>query len=146
MFNKSKLTYQKQLIFLFGFLSCLTLWAQRPEADSFTVNGKALTIQPVLHGTLVMEYNGKVIYIDPYGGGKAFEGLKKPDLILITDIHGDHLNEKTLDELGIEGVSTVVPQAVADQIFRLHAAKGFANGLALFFTFDLRAKTDPGFI
>lgn len=116
MFNKSKLTYQKQLIFLFGFLSCLTLWAQRPEADSFTVNGKALTIQPVLHGTLVMEYNGKVIYIDPYGGGKAFEGLKKPDLILITDIHGDHLNEKTLDELGIEGVSTVVPQAVADQI------------------------------
>lgn len=79
-------------------------------------DGKALTIQPVLHGTLVLEYDGKVIYVDPYGGSKAFAGIKKPDLILITDIHGDHLNEKTLDGLGVEGITTLVPQAVADQI------------------------------
>lgn len=116
MLNKPNLAFRKQFLFLTGFLFCLTLWGQRPEADSFTVKEKALTIQPVLHGTLTMEYDGKVIYIDPYGGAAAFEGLKKPDLILITDIHGDHLDEKTLDALGVEGVTTVVPQAVADQI------------------------------
>ena len=94
----------------------LTAWSQRPDADTFKIEGKELTIQPILHGTLALEYDGKVIYVDPYGGAKAFEGIKKPDLILITDIHGDHLNEKTLDGLGVEGVTIVAPQAVADQI------------------------------
>ena len=46
-----------------------------------------------------MQFNEKIIYIDPYGGANAFKGMAKPDLILITDIHGDHLNEDTLDAL-----------------------------------------------
>ena len=92
------------------------VWAQRPEPDHFKTEQGDLIIQPVLHGTLVLEFNNKTIYVDPYGGAKAFEDLKRPDLILITDIHGDHLDEKTLDAIGAEGVSMVAPQAVKDQM------------------------------
>jgi L-ascorbate metabolism protein UlaG (beta-lactamase superfamily) len=91
-------------------------YAQRPKADVFEVKHKNLVVQPVLHGTLVLQYDGKIIYVDPYGGKNAFSGIAKPDLVLITDIHGDHLDEKTLDALNLSGVKLVVPQAVADQI------------------------------
>lgn len=116
MFKKYMTGHLNLILLCTGMFFMATATAQRPEADLFTVKEKTLKIQPVLHGTLTIEFNGKVIYIDPYGGALAFEGIKKPDLILITDIHGDHLNEKTLDALGVEGVTIVAPQAVADQI------------------------------
>ena len=75
-----------------------------------------LEITPVLHGTLVLEYNGTTIYVDPYGGASVFEGLNVPDIILITDIHGDHHNQKTLDSLNVGNATFVVPQAVADKL------------------------------
>ena len=101
------------LLFL---LNTALLLGQRPEADTFKLKKGELVVQPILHGTLAFEYEGKVIYIDPYGGEKAFEGIAKPDLILITDIHGDHLNEKTLDAIDTKNVKIVAPKAVADQI------------------------------
>lgn len=103
------------LVFLFAFSSAL-VFGQRPAADSFKTKKGDLVVQPILHGTLVMQFNEKIIYIDPYGGAEAFAGIAKPDLILITDIHGDHLNEKTLDALNTKGVRIIAPQAVADQI------------------------------
>jgi L-ascorbate metabolism protein UlaG (beta-lactamase superfamily) len=107
---------RKSLSIIALFLLCTGLWAQRPGPDKFKTDDGDLIIQPVLHGTLVMEFNDKTIYVDPYGGAKAFAGLKKPDLILITDIHGDHLDEKTLDALQAEGVPIIAPQAVKDQM------------------------------
>ncbi len=104
--------------FLFLFVSSLATGAlaQRPEADHFTTPAGELTIQPVLHGTLMIQFDEKTIYVDPYGGEQAFKGLDKPDLILITDIHGDHLDEKTLDALNTEGTTIIAPQAVKDKM------------------------------
>ncbi len=107
----------KKSIFAFLLLlNTIFVFGQRPEADIFKLKKGNLVIQPILHGTLAFQYEGKIIYIDPYGGEKAFKGIAKPDLILITDIHGDHLNEKTLDAIDTKGIKIVVPQAVADQI------------------------------
>ncbi|MDX5436472.1 MAG: MBL fold metallo-hydrolase, partial [Pontibacter sp.] len=49
-------------------------------------------------------------------GAASYEGIAKPDLILITDIHGDHLDTATLGALDTRGVTMVVPQAVADKL------------------------------
>ena len=107
---------KKILPFLALFLFGLAAMAQRPEPDQIKTNDGDLLIQPVLHGTLVLSLNDQVIYVDPYGGGAAFEGLSKPSLILITDVHGDHLDEKTLDAIGVEGIPIIAPQAVRDQM------------------------------
>jgi len=74
-----------------------------------------LTITPILHGTLVLEYQEVTIYVDPYGGAEVFEDMDTPDIVLITDIHGDHYNQKTLDALDVSKATFVVPQAVADK-------------------------------
>ncbi len=107
----------KKISLLLAFLTLsIGAHAQRPEADQFDTQMGDISIQPVLHGTLVIQFDGKTIYVDPFGGAKAFEGLKGPDLILITDIHGDHLDEKTLEALNTDRVPIVAPQAVKDQM------------------------------
>ncbi len=107
---------KKSILTIFCVLVTVMAFAQRPEADTFKTNKGNLIIQPILHGTLVLQFNEKVIYIDPYGGAAAFAGIEQADLILITDIHGDHLNEDTLDALNIKDIPIIVPQAVADKI------------------------------
>ena len=108
--------FKKSIFSLLLVLNTILLFGQRPEADTFKLKKGELLIQPILHGTLTFQYEGKVIYMDPYGGEKAFEGITIPDLILITDIHGDHLNEKTLDAIDTKDVKIIVPQAVADKM------------------------------
>ena len=107
---------KKLILTLFCVLSTLIIFSQRPEPDTFKTKKGDLIVQPILHGTLVMLFNDKIIYVDPYGGANAFAGMAKPDLILITDIHGDHLNEDTLDALEINNTPIIVPQAVADKM------------------------------
>ncbi len=60
------------------------------------IQNSAIKIIPIEHATAVLEWNDIVIYIDPIGGSEAFKGQKQPDLILITDIHGDHFSLETL--------------------------------------------------
>lgn len=72
-----------------------------------------LVTHPVKHASFVMQWNGKTIYVDPVGGAEPYAGLPGPDIILITDIHPDHLNADTL--AGMKGTSVVAPQAVYDQ-------------------------------
>lgn len=85
-----------------------------PQPPSQVLNN--LKIVPIEHATTVLEWNDVTIYVDPTGGAKAFEGQNQPNLILITDIHGDHLNVETLQELNTDNVAILVPQAVADQL------------------------------
>jgi len=73
-------------------------------------------IIPIEHATAVIEWDGNTIYIDPVGGKAAFEGQKSPDIIFITDEHGDHYNTDTLNELDLEGVKIIAPEAVAIQM------------------------------
>ncbi|MBL7473406.1 MBL fold metallo-hydrolase [Robertkochia sediminum] len=73
-------------------------------------------IDPVLHGSLVLQFNGKTIYLDPYGGAELYQNFPKPDMVLITDIHGDHLHQETLDGIATEQGLLIAPQAVYDKL------------------------------
>lgn len=93
-------------------LFCLNAFGQ----DVISTKDGDLKIHPIVHGTLAMEFNGLTIYVDPYGGAAGFKELKDADLILITDIHGDHLNKETLQALNTGNSHFIVPEAVAKQM------------------------------
>ncbi|WP_317896838.1 MBL fold metallo-hydrolase [Aurantibacillus circumpalustris] len=105
----------KQL-FIFLVLLNFSLFAQRPTSDQIETKKGPLIIQPIFHGSLVFTWNGKTIYVDPYGGQRVFEKLAAPDLILITDIHQDHLDLKTLETINTDKATFIVPQAVAEKM------------------------------
>jgi len=77
---------------------------------------KEFEVHPISHATMVLQWDGRTIYVDPVGGGSAFEGHPEPDLIVVTDIHGDHLNVETLQAVSVTKTKIMVPQAVADKL------------------------------
>lgn len=99
------------LIFVFALLST-NLFSQ----DIIKTTEGNIKIHPIIHGTLALQYEGLTIYVDPYGGAERFSALKDADLILITDIHGDHLNKETLQALNTSNSHFIVPEAVAKQM------------------------------
>jgi L-ascorbate metabolism protein UlaG (beta-lactamase superfamily) len=90
--------------------------AQLSTPDVIKTKMGPLNIQPVKHASTVLTVNGVVIYVDPSGGTALFKGLAAPNIILITDIHGDHFDLKTLDSVKAAGTILVVPQVVADKL------------------------------
>src|SRR3954451_4000979 len=90
---------KSKLLFFFLFAFILFAQAQLAQPDKVKVNGGELTIQPVQHASLVLSYNNKNLYVDPAGGAALFFGLSAPDIILITDIHGDHFDTATLNAI-----------------------------------------------
>lgn len=114
-----------------SFLSVLFL-AMGLTAQTETIPAKkgGITLTPVLHSTMVIEWNGKTIVVDPYGGGEKFTEFGAPDLVLITDIHGDHLNKETLGSLNLTDAELIAPPAVIDELEEITFKKTWplANG------------------
>lgn len=73
-------------------------------------------VMPIEHATAVFNIDTTVFYIDPVGGADAFSDQPKPNVILVTDIHDDHLNPETIKAIKTPETKIVVPQAVADKL------------------------------
>ena len=86
------------------------------DGDRIATSDGDLVVHPINHATFVMGWKEKTIYADPVGGERGFDGMPRPDLILVTDIHGDHLNTATLDAVAGEKTTIVAPAAVAEKL------------------------------
>ncbi len=111
----------KTLLLLFVSVLIISCKNEKSNADVVKIEEEikisdVVKIIPIAHGTFILETDTAVIYIDPTGGKEAFEGQKDPTVVLITDIHSDHLSTSTLETLALENSTVVVPKAVADKI------------------------------
>ena len=89
--------------------------AQAPAPDSIPTKMGQLTIQPIQHASLILATKSLTIYADPTGADN-YKSMKAPDIILITDIHGDHFDVKTIEAVKTASTVLIVPQAVADKL------------------------------
>lgn len=99
------------------------IWSQKTTVDSVKTNNGYILIQPISHASLVVTFNNKTILIDPSGKEKIYTNLKSPDIILITDIHGDHLNLKTLEAIDTSNTVFIVPEAVANKLQKKYSSQ-----------------------
>jgi len=113
----------KILLVLFLSLAISTSYAQRISPDVLQTSAGPVSIQPIVHASLVLTENNKTIYIDPSGGPALFAGLAAPDLILITDIHGDHFDTSALASVRASSAILIVPQVVADKLAYMDPSK-----------------------
>ena len=107
-------------------LTALALVAAQPmrPVDEFETNAGKVTITPVRHASLMIEANCKVIQVDPWIQGN-YEGLPKADLILVTDIHPDHLDPQEIGLLKKDDTTILAPAAVVKSVPQ---AKVIGNG------------------
>lgn len=94
------------------------------ETDTITATGGDLRITPILHGSVQLEFGDTVIHVDPWGQGD-YADAPKANLILVTDVHGDHLDSEAIGSLSQEGTEIVVSAAVAE---KLGSGTVIANG------------------
>jgi L-ascorbate metabolism protein UlaG (beta-lactamase superfamily) len=103
-------------------MSCGEKKKQAPEpelreaAAKSAPRGDAPAIHPISHATAVLDWGGTILYIDPVGPPERFGDFPPPDLILVTDVHGDHFSLETIQGLQTQGAKIIVPRAVASQM------------------------------
>ncbi len=68
-------------------------------------------ITPITHGSLVLTWQNKTIYVDPWSQGN-YENIPPADLILITDIHADHMDPEQIAKVRKSGTRIIAPAAV----------------------------------
>ena len=79
--------------------------------DSFTTqSGKSLQITPIKHGSMEINFDGRIIQVDPVIDGTPpttdYTKMAKADVIIITHDHYDHYDEQAVSDLC--KVSTVI--------------------------------------
>jgi L-ascorbate metabolism protein UlaG (beta-lactamase superfamily) len=92
--------------------------------QTFATSAGPVQITPLNHASTRIEAGGKVIYLDP-AKPVDFSKAPKADLILITDIHGDHMDPASVAAVGKAGTEIISSGAVAKTVT---AAKPLANG------------------
>jgi len=80
-------------------------------SDLETTAAGPVRIVPIQHASVMLEWQGKVIYVDPVGV-PYFKGMPKADLVLITHDHSDHMDPKTIALIQGPRTIFVVPPVV----------------------------------
>ena len=94
------------------------------EQDSIETSTGDLKIVFIGHGTLMFDFDGKIIHVDPVGREADYADMPKADIILITHEHGDHLDPAAIKTLRKEETQLVLTEACAERIEGLVMANG----------------------
>lgn len=95
----------------------LSAFAQKGfETDIIKTSAGDLKITFVGHGTLMFNFGGKVIHVDPYSILADYNVLPKADLILLTHEHRDHLDLKALNMVRTKKTVVVLTETCAKQV------------------------------
>ncbi|MFO0588282.1 MAG: MBL fold metallo-hydrolase [Polyangiaceae bacterium] len=95
--------------------STATATAPAGGSDIVATSAGDLKITPVYHATTVLEHGGKVVIVDPWSKG-PIDKLPKADLLLITDVHFDHLDKEAIAKVKKDSTVILGPEAVAKEL------------------------------
>ena len=108
----------KLSVFLLSLALSLSAFGAAPE--EFKTTAGILKITPIQHGSLTIEAGGQVIEVDPavsgFGPTPDFSKVPKADVVLITDIHPDHMDNASLAKVRKAGTVVIIPGAAASDV------------------------------
>jgi hypothetical protein len=103
------------LLLLFASGARLRADSANHQSDAIQTSKGELRITPIYHGSVMLEFDGKVIHVDPWSKAD-FTGFPAADLIVITHTHQDHLDRAMVDKLHKPETIIVGPPAVIDTL------------------------------
>lgn len=113
-------------IILFAFVACsgkskkaetansenndLMIQSEYIKPDVYSTNNGELKVTLVGHASLIFEYAGKIIHVDPYSQIADYSRLPKADFIILTHEHGDHLDKAAIDAVKTDSTHFIVSE------------------------------------
>jgi L-ascorbate metabolism protein UlaG (beta-lactamase superfamily) len=61
------------------------------QTDSIETSQGMLKLTPLFHGSVMLEFGGKIFHVDPWSQAD-YAGVPQADMILITHTHADHMD------------------------------------------------------
>ena len=110
--------------FAVGIFAASSLIAAPVPTQVFKTAAGPVEITPIFHATATIKAGGDTIYIDPAHPG-IISGLPPAGLILITDIHPDHMDTADIAALSGPNTEIIAPAAVQETV---KTAKALSNG------------------
>ncbi len=116
--QKCRIRFLPAIVLVFSLLNLPVLLhaeTSNRQADVVKTSQGDLKIMPVYHGSVMFEFGGKIIYVDPWSQGD-FTGLPPADMIVITHTHRDHLDLTLVNQVKKPETVIVGPAAVIDTL------------------------------
>jgi L-ascorbate metabolism protein UlaG (beta-lactamase superfamily) len=101
------------VVFCVSVMLCGAAWAASQPVDVIKGAPSDLKVTMVGHASVIFEFGGKVIHVDPFGKMGDYSKLPKADLILITHEHGDHLDPAAIAKIRTPKTVVVSSEAAA---------------------------------
>ncbi len=98
------------ILFVMAFVSN-TNAQDTHETDTFKTPEGELAIIFLGHGTLMFNYSGLIVHVDPWSNVADYSGLPKADVILITHEHGDHLDAGTVQKIRKDTTEIIITES-----------------------------------
>jgi L-ascorbate metabolism protein UlaG (beta-lactamase superfamily) len=102
-------------LFFINQVAALAAAPPNRQTDLVETSQGALKITPLFHGSVMLEFGGKIIHIDPWSQAD-YAGVPQADMILITHTHADHMDPAMIKLLKKESTVIVTAPAVADTL------------------------------
>jgi L-ascorbate metabolism protein UlaG (beta-lactamase superfamily) len=113
-----------------------------PSTEVITAAGDSVTVVTIGHASLLLTYQGKHIYVDPWSHLGDYMALPKAAVVLVTHEHGDHLDAGAVAAVRALDTVVVANEAAAQQ---LQGAIALKNGDARDVTPYLRVAAVPAY-
>lgn len=84
------------IVFVVIIFCAATIYAADFERDLIPTSAGPLRVTFIGHGTLMFEFGGKVVHVDPWSAVGDYSTLPRGDLVLLTHHHIDHLDSLAL--------------------------------------------------
>jgi len=86
------------------------------ETDVLPTSAGDLSIMFLGHGSLLIVFQGKNIYVDVFGEVADYSKLPKADMVFLTHEHSDHLDPKSLASIRTDKTLLVYSEACAQLV------------------------------
>lgn len=99
-----------------AFFAVAALAQSSFETDTIKTSQGDLKITFIGHGTVMFNFGGKVIHVDPWGKLADYSKLPKADLILLTHEHPDHLDQDAIKKIKSDKTAVILTKKCAEKL------------------------------
>ncbi|MEJ2355201.1 MAG: MBL fold metallo-hydrolase [candidate division WOR-3 bacterium] len=86
------------------------------NVDKINTTKGDLMVTLVGHASLMFDFNGKILYIDPVMSEGDYNKMPKADIIIVTHEHGDHLDPFAINAVRTDATAIILTKRCSEKV------------------------------